>query len=239
MGETAEEPMTTNPGDPDAAEETGQPYLQPRNSKIEIIRDALDDAGHDLGSADEGSPEWIKGSRAYERMLPVVLAQHNWKFRTQIGDDLARIGASNYPAYTDIYEMPGSCLHLISAWDKDAAAMTPDLPQFWFSRQKVAPPRLDYQVIGGHIHCSAPNGIAALFVPFPANDLEWPALFREAFVRAISSVLHKSLNDDIDAADKAEQQQMFITADAKARTDNQEPRKAMFRTSRTRHTRRG
>lgn len=231
--------MTTNPGDPDAAELTGQPYLQPRNSKIEIIRDALDEAGHDLGSADEGSPEWIKGSRAYERMLPVVLAQHDWKFRTLIADDLPRIGTSNYPSYTDIYEMPGSCLHLIQAWDKDAAALTPDFPQFWFSREKVTAPRLDYRIIGGHIHCSAPSGIAALFVPFPANDLEWPALFRETLVTAIAGVLHMSLNDDTEAAKSAIQRQQFIMADAKARTDNQEPRKAMFRTSRTRRTRRG
>jgi len=48
-----------------------------------------------------------------------------------------------------------------------------------------------------------------------------------------------SMNDDMEAARSALQRQQFIMADAKARTDNQEPRKAMFRTSRTRRTRRG
>ena len=219
---------------------SGGPGIAPRNAMLDIINDALIAVGYDpVQVAEDGSDGWVAGKNAYDRMLPFVMARHDWKFRTQI-TDLARIGSSSFPGLSDIYEKPGDCLQLMTCWDTTAASYVQTAPQFYVREYKIRAPKFDYKLIGNHIHCVAPDGAKCLYVPWPSNDADMDPLFRETLVNMMESLLQRGVSDEPDKAKSAFQVGEMLLGEARARGDNQEPRKAAFisRSGLARRTRR-
>ncbi len=215
--------------DPSTSSGSGGPGITPRNDAQSIINDALMDCGYDpvTVAGGDNSESWLAGKRAYDRMLPVVMARHDWKFRTRIAD-LTRLGTSTFPGLSDIYSKPGDCLQLMTCWDTAHGGFIQPLPQFYTRDNRITAPKFDYKLVGDDIHCVGPSGVQCLYVPWPSNDADMPPLFRESLVLSMTSVLQRALNDDREKARDAFKIGEMMIAEAKPRSDNQEPRRAAF-----------
>ena len=144
----------------------------PTYDKLTVINAALIATGSNPVAADDGSPEWIMGSAAYDRALPLILDKGSWT-----STNLTRLGASAYPGYSDIYQKPIDCLHVGNVWRTDLGMLS--FPSSGFDRQGMGtmPQPLDYKIIGDQIHCYGPNGVSCLYVAIPApygQSGTWP-----------------------------------------------------------------
>lgn len=198
--------------------------------KLSIINDALIATGNLPVAVDDGSDEWIAGSSYYERCLPLVLARHDWKFATDI-KALTRAGASAYPGFVDMYEMPADCLWLRDCWDKrdgdQAARFSAD--RRGQSREGVPLPPFDYRIIGGLIHCTAPDGVFAFYIQNPRATDAFPVGFTEVLRLEIEALLARGFNEDATSAPALKALAMKELSEARSRDDQQEPRKVIFR----------
>ncbi len=204
----------------------------PIYDKLTIINMALIATGNNPVTTDDGSPEWITGSAAYDRALPLVIYKGNWTFQTKTNVALARIGTSAYPGYTDIYQKPIDCLHIENVWRSDLGPLIVQTSSFDQYGMGAMPPPLDYKIIGDQIHCYAPNGATALYVAIPApfgQSGTWPPGFAEALVRQVESYLYQSMNDDITLAEAAGKVAEAELSEARAKVDSEQPRRVAYR----------
>lgn len=212
-----------------SASGSGGPGISPRNDELSIINDALVDCGYEPVTIADGdnSDEWLVGKRAYDRFLPVVMARHDWKFRTRL-TTLSRQGTSTFPGLTDIYSKPSDCMHIMTCWDTALGQQVQAYPQYYVREFRITVPKFDYKLIGDQIHCVAPDGVSCLYLPWPANDADMPALFREALVQMMVAFMQRGMNDDREKGGDALKLSEMMLQDARSRTDNQEPRRALF-----------
>lgn len=211
--------------------------------KLTTINQCLIATGNNPVTTDDGSPSWIAASTAYDRILPVVLYKHDWKFQTNT-TNLTRLGASTYPGYEDIFAKPFDCLHLMNVWRTDLAQDVPVLSQFGIDGMQVTPPELDYKIIGDQIHTVAPNGATCLYEVDPTQhsevilDISVGAL--ETLRREIESALYQSLNEDAQGAEMTKKLAMEEMAEARQKDASEQPRRVAFRSNflerRRRHT---
>lgn len=192
--------------------------------KIGIMNDALIATGNEPVTVEDGSPQWIAASTAYERALPLVLSKHNWPFGTTT-IALGRLGASAYPGFLDIYAKPVDCLHLENVWRTDLV-----FPGQVFD-EETYPPALNYKVIGDQIHCTAPLGATALYLVNPGSATNWSPGFAEALRREIESLLYQGLNDEADEAKITKALARAELAEARAKVDSESPSRVAFRSS--------
>ena len=211
--------------------------------KLTEINNCLIATGNSPVTTDDGSPSWVAASTAYDRVLPVVLYKHNWKFQTATLN-LARLGTSTYPGYSDIYAKPFDCLHLENVWRTDLAQDVPVLSQFGIDGMQVMPPELDYKIIGDQIHTVAPNGATCLYVVDPTKHsdviLDIPPGALETLRREIESMLYQSLNEDPQGAEMTKKLALEEMAEARQKDSSEQPRRVAFRSNflerRRRHT---
>lgn len=203
----------------------------PTYDKLSIINAALIATGSDPVDTDDGSPEWIMGSAAYDRALPLILYKGNWTFQTKTSQALARVGASAYPGYSDIYAKPVDCLHIENVWRTDLGALVYQASGFDQYGMGAMPPPLDYKIISDQIHCYGPNGVSCLYVSTQApygQSGTWNAGFSEALTRMVEAYLYQSF-DELDGAEKAGKIAEGELDFARAKTDAEQPRRVAFR----------
>lgn len=198
--------------------------------KLSIINAALISTGNTPCKYEDGSDEWIVGSAAYDRMLPVALASGKWKFRTKIVA-LARLGASTFPGYADIYAKPADCLNFMNCWDTLLGQeMLPFLGP-GMARDGVRPPPFQYDIIGDQIHCVGPNGVTAIYNPNPAPGEDWPPGFIESMTKGVESIVQGGLNEDNEARLKLNEAFEADLQTTRFQVDSEAPRKVMMRSS--------
>jgi hypothetical protein len=203
----------------------------PTYDKLSVINAALIATGSNPVATDDGSPEWTMGSAAYDRALPLILYKGNWTFQTKTSTALARLGASAYPGYTDIYQKPIDCLHIENAWRTDLGPLVVQSSGFDQYGMGAMPPPLDYKIIGDQIHCTGPNGVSCLYVAIPepyGQSGVWPPGFFEALTRQVESYLYQSF-EDFDGAEKTGKIAEMELAEARAKVDAEQPRRVAFR----------
>lgn len=199
--------------------------------KLSIINAALVSTGNTpCDTADDGSDEWMVGSAAYERMLPVAMASGKWKFETAI-IALVRVGASTWPGYVDMYAKPANCLHFNNCWDTLLGqAMLPNLGP-GMARDGVRPPPFQYDIIGDLIHCVGPNGVTAFYTTTPAPGQNWPPGFIEALTKGVESIVAGGLNEDSDGRIKLNKAFEDDLQTARFQVDSEAPRSVPMRSS--------
>ena len=196
--------------------------------KLRIINDALLATGNNpIETEEDGSPDWVSASNAYERYFPLILRRGNWKFTNEM-QELTRLGTSTFPGFSDIYEKPADCIYLMAVWDTATAENVADIPLNAMPRAGTLPPSMSWRIIGDHIHCAAPDGVTGFFVKTPAEG-DWPPDFVEALTLEIESVLQRGLNEDTDGAKLTKQLAMKELDEARARGDQEEPRRVAFK----------
>src|ERR1019366_6814234 len=204
----------------------------PAYDKLTIVNQALTCTGKETVRGDDGSPQWIVASAAYDRALPLVMEKGGWTFQSALNNALVRVGTSAYPGYTDIYAKPVDCLHIENVWRTDLAAFVIPYPGFDSSGQGVMPPALDYKIIGNQIHAYAPNGASCLYIQIPepyGQSGTWPPGFAEAVTRQTEVYLLAGLNEDLEAAKLAQTMLNTEIQEARYRSDAEGPRRVAFR----------
>lgn len=200
--------------------------------KLSVMNDCLLATGSEPVTTDDGSPGWMAASNAFDRMLPVVLYKHNWVFQTATLN-LARLGASTYPGYSDIYEKPFDCLHLENVWRTDLGLLVPQIQSSESRDLGPIPPQLDYKIIGDHIHCVAPGGVTAFYVIDPAKHsnviLDVSAGILETLRREIESLLYQGIYADTANAVMTKKLAVSEISEARAKIDAENPRHTAFR----------
>jgi hypothetical protein len=198
--------------------------------KLSVINNALIQTGNAPVTFADGSDAWIAGSNAYDRLLPVVMSKHNWKFETKIAP-LVSQGVSAFPGYSTIFAMPADCLQLIDVWDNYYASLV--LPSLMPGNPAIQtrPPAFDYKLIGGQVHCTPQaSGVSALYMPFPeeATSVSFVG-FVETLTNEVAALLSLSLNEDasLAAGNKALAKESLM--EARSRDTQQEPRRVPFR----------
>lgn len=203
----------------------------PTFDKLAFMNRALVATGNHLVTTDDGSPEYTAASFAFDRAFPLILYKHNWHFNSQLNPALNRVGASNYPGYTDIYAKPANCLFLIQAWDPTFAQWVLPVPSLEFGRRGARPPSFDYQIIGDQIHCVGPNGVACEYIQTENDAVNYPPGFIEAVGREMESLIYQSLNEDFEAAEATKKLAVEELQEAKVRNDAENPRKVLLKSN--------
>lgn len=196
--------------------------------KLQTINDALALTGNNLVNvADDGSDEWTVASIGYESALPYAIESKDWKFATVVAKLNNGVGvqspfsagfssgfgaggnAPSDPLFTNAYDKPPDCLHLI--WVR-------------LNDQPVV-----YQILAGQIvlNNASSQTVTAKYVRAPTPDKVTPtfAMGLRAFVM---SALYRGLNEEVGEADKMWAAGEQFLRMAAYRSDQEQPKRAMF-----------
>jgi hypothetical protein len=186
------------------------------SDKLSICQDALTLTGNNVPPiADDGSEEWKVASVAYESAIDSLIEAHNWNFATVVVA-LQRAGDSPDDMFTDAYTRPQDCLAVV--WIR-----TNDVPT-------------DYKIIGQSICLNAYQGVVTTKYVRQPDAGSWPPMFVDCIRQLTMAGIYRGLNEDLSAANAMEQRAMQSLADARTRTDQEQPKRALFN-SRLRTTR--
>lgn len=184
--------------------------------KLATITDCLLLKGQFVpANEDDGSKEWNVCSAAYDHGVAHLLEEHDWKFSTAI-EVLTRSGDSDDPDYDDAYSRPNGCLHII--WVRFASG----------EGDEYVP--ADYKIVGNQILLDDGDGIVkAKFVVEP-DATEFPAMFNSALRELVYAGIESGLKHDAKQAAGHQAAADVFLQRARTRTDQQEPKRALFRT---------
>lgn len=197
-------------------------------SRLSIIRECLTITGNNLyGSVDDGSPEWVSGTAAYDTAVEWALDEHDWGFGKRIDEVEADVDADDEfeapddPAYTYRHSRPTEALHIIRVMSEGGQTLT------------------DYRIVGNKIYAHE-DTVLVEYVEEPDPD-DWPGLFVRVVRHQTMAGIYRSLNKDTKAADAEERKAEAYLSKARPRADLQEPGKTRFVSSlaSARRTRRG
>lgn len=189
------------------------------DDKLSIIAAELALTGNNIPSvADDGSDEWNVCSPAYDIAVPLTLSRHSWNFGTQVVT-LNRVGDSPDTQFTDAYAMPPACLGLI--WVRVDGAGVESAPAF-----DDVP--VDYKIINNQICLTAEGGsVTAKFEANPGIQ-NWPPLFTAVIRLLVRAAIYRGFHEDQTQADREEAKAEAMLSEARTRTDQQQPKRAVF-----------
>lgn len=220
--------------------ETGQKRAIDQSDRLTIINQALINTGNNpVNVGDDTSDEWKVASSAFDQWSRTLLYRRNWNFAKREGVKLLRIGDSTYPGYADIFAKPADCLFLENVYRSDLAALAYPSPIYGVGETRTPP--LDYKIFEDRIHCTAPQGVMAIYTPFPVGSQPWSTGFVDALRLKIESTIYRGLNEDASLSGAADREAEAILGEAVARSNSEEPRRVGFRSTalearRRRHT---
>lgn len=178
------------------------------SDKISICFEALALTGNNVPSvADDGSDEWNIASVAYEAAVGSLIEAHSWKF-AKAEATLVRSGDSPDEQFDDAFAKPADCLALV-----------------WV---KVNGLSVDYKIIGNLI-CIDANGAAVTCEYVRTPDAgSWPPMFVDCVRQKTMAGIYRGLNEEIPAAERMEVQARMSLQEARTRTDQEQPKRALF-----------
>jgi hypothetical protein len=201
------------------------------NDKLRIINEALvNTANNTVTVPDDASDEWRVASSAYEQEVATLLYRHDWKFATRF-QQLSRIGDSLYPGFKDVYEKPGDCLIVQTVYRADLAALVLPSLGYGMPEEDTRPPDLEYRIVQDMIHCVGPMGVVAIYIPFPVGAQPWSIGFVATLRLKIEAACLRGLNEDFPEAEARDKKAEDALKLARSRSDGEEPRRVMFRSS--------
>lgn len=178
--------------------------------RLAIIQDACTQTGNNPPTVEEdGSEEWDHGSVAYEMALPYAIEARNWKFGTDVRVLTSTGVKPTDPLFDTAYAKPPDCLHLI--WVRLA-----DIPTIYQI--------LDNQIV---LNNTGNQVVTAKIVFAPTIDQVTPT-FAMALRAFTASGIYRGLNEDTGSADKAWALGEHMLQTAATRSDQEQPKRAMF-----------
>jgi hypothetical protein len=178
------------------------------NDKLSIVQTSLQLTGNYVPNvADDGSDEWNVASAAYEAAIDSTIEAHDWNFATVIVT-LVRAGDSPDDLFTDAYNKPADSLAVV-----------------WIRINDVP---MDYKIIGNQICLNSFAGTVTLkYVRIPDAG-SWPPMFVDCVRAQVMAGIYRGLNEDLGAARDMDAQALRKLQDARTRTDQEQPKRALF-----------
>jgi hypothetical protein len=197
--------------------------------KLSLINSQLALCGDNLvPAADDGSDEWNVGSAAYETAIEYMFDSHDWK---QITTVITLNSTGKVPAddqFDTAYAKPADCIHVIWVRINDLPVVYQILNnQIVLNATGVAP--------GVAIPTGTTPGVATMkyVSSSPPGAAGAPAAkmlrtFMTALQRFVMSGIYRGLHEDIGTARGEEQAAMALLAEARRRSDQEQPKRAAF-----------
>lgn len=190
--------------------------------KISCINSALALTGDNLvATADDGSDEWNVASPAYERALAYMMENHGWSFATVVE---ILTPAGNVPADTlfdTAYAMPQNLCHLIWVRLDGIPPVYDILNNQIVLNAQAGPPPPDPPIV--------PGVVTVKYVSLENAD---PTKGTPTFILALQtftmSGIYRGLHEDTTEADRLWAAAREILSEARSRSDQQKPKRALF-----------
>lgn len=205
--------------------------------KLGLINQALVLCGESqCNTVEDGSPEWTVGSAAYEAAIEYMFEAHNWKFATNFQVLQPSAAPSPDDRFTTAYAKPPDLIHLILVRVNNSEIVGDSIP-------------LPYRIVNNLICCNpagTPPPAGANFAPgvisikYVSSTTAAQAASR-TFMAALLAFVRAGIYGGLAEETATEQAWIRIAerliAEARTRSDQEEPRRAMFK-SRLRAARR-
>src|SRR4051812_42939364 len=179
--------------------------------RLSIIQTACRQSGNNPPNVeDDGSEEWDHGSSAYETALPYAIESGNWKFLTTVAVLTSTGVAPTDPLFDTAYAKPPNLAHLI-----------------WVRLSNVP---VEYQVLDNEIvlNNTGAQVVTAKFVQQETSIEEVTPTFALGLLSFVMSGIYRGLNENESAADKAWAFGEHLLRNAMTRSDQEQPKRAMF-----------
>jgi len=188
-------------------------------SKLSIINTALLLKGQNtVNEEDDGSQEWNVCSAAYDQGAKHLLQEHDWKFATDI-IQLTRLGDSPDHNYEDEYQKPAGTLQIV--WVK----LTDDADDVDSGFEST-----DWKVVNNKILLTDDDSEVVAKVVLEPDPNDWPPMFVSALQEYVFAGIEGGLKKDTRAQMAHQASALEFLTRAKTRTDQQEPKRALFKT---------
>lgn len=189
------------------------------NDKLSIIQSALAGLGNNVpNAADDGSDEWTVASAAYEAALDGTIQAHNWDFASTVAT-LERSGDSTDPDYDDAYTKPSDMLAL--TWVRVDDVMISD-----------------WKIVGNQIVLNSGDGVVTCLYVRTPDPASWPPMFVDVMRLRVQAGVLEGFHENFSAAASKNREANQRLAEARARVDQDRPKRNLFR-SRLAAARRG
>lgn len=216
--------------------------------KLGLINQQLALCGDNpVAAADDGSDEWTVASAAYENAFEYMLDGHDWKQVTIVKVLQPTGQAPSDPEFDTAYAKPADCAHII--WVRQYMQPTGTVVTTGTGRS------ITYQVLNNQLVVnnynqppgsppppsvtpisiemkyvsSNPPGIIVNGVAQPTSaGAQMLRTFMTALGRFVMAGIYRGLHEDIPSAQATEREAMAMLSEAKARSDQEQPKRAMF-----------
>lgn len=182
--------------------------------KLSIVNNCLVSTGNTPSVvADDGTDEWTVASTGYESAITYMIDQHDWKFASNI----VTLQPSPTPPlddqFTSAYQKPNDCLHVV--WVR-----LNDLPCVYeIIANQIALGEASINITG--------QPVTLKYILQPTPD-KLTATFVMALQAFITSTIYRGLHEDPIQADKMWQAGEQFLQSARTRSDQEQPKRAMF-----------
>jgi hypothetical protein len=200
--------------------------------KIGLINQALALTGNNLvNAADDGSDEWNVTSAAYEKAIEYMFEAHDWKQITTVVTLNSTGVAPTDDQFDTAYAKPADCIHVIWVRLNDLPVVYQVLNnQIVLNATGVAP--------GVAIPAGTTPGIATMkYVSSSppgvggqvarASD-QMTRTFMTALETFVEAGIYQGLHEDVQTARLLKAEAMALLQEAKTRSDQEQPKRAMF-----------
>lgn len=190
--------------------------------KLELINSALSQTGDRLVSAaDDGSVEWQACSPAYERGLAYVTDSHAWGWVTGVRRLQPSPTAPTDDRYDTAYPIPSDLVHLILVRVNDAPCAWDLEDNQIVTNAKGGPPPPSTATV------ALPVDIKGIFSTNSSLENTTPPVIA-AMQMFVMSGIYRAMKKDVSEAGKLYAEAMKMLEVAKARYDQQKPKRQLF-----------
>ncbi len=197
-------------------------------AKIDLVNEALSLCGDNLVAvADDGSDEWTVCSAAYESAMEYMLDNHDWKQLTTVVSLNSTGVAPTDSEFDTAFAKPQDCVHVIWVRVNESGGTG------------GANTAMVYQVLTNQIVVNLFNGgtaptttpiVTLKYVRAPSGDAGPQMLrtFMTCLRQFVMAGIYRGLHKDLAEARIAEQNAMKLLAEARTRSDQEQPKRAIF-----------
>lgn len=215
--------------------------------KLGLLNQALQLCGDNtINTYNDGSDEWNVASAAYEAAIEFMIEDHGWKGLTNIVQ-VQRAGPSPDDQFADAYNKPTDCVHLIwvrlslSGLSSDDTATVYRIIGNQICLNANGSPPSDNSSAGDFSEDFSPDfaigstaTLGTVTVKYVSNANLNPAngyltrKFMSALLAFVRAGIYGGLHEDTVTEMKWMEVANGILKDARARSDQEEPKRAMF-----------